>query len=168
MTILFFSNIHFFIDQDQKVVCVHTPVVATIVEREIEYEQDTKIIMDGLLQNEALNGFVQHELVRRYMGRSNKNLDRILHQQDPDTQGAINIVNARPFRGPNTYTGRLQVNGTIDYGSLVHTEGFQGNEKQYRTSAVQSMQFLTPPPSSDDWEQNQLWYIKRQACHSSV
>ena len=22
------------------------------------------------------------------------------------------------------------------------------------------MQFLTPPPSSDDWEQNQLWYIK--------
>ena len=63
MTILFFSNIHFFIDQDQKVVCVHTPVVATIVEREIEYEQDTKIIMDGLLQNEALNGFVQHELV---------------------------------------------------------------------------------------------------------
>ena len=160
MTILFFSNIHFFIDQDQKVVCVHTPVVATIVEREIEYEQDTKIIMDGLLQNEALNGFVQHELVRRYMGRSNKNLDRILHQQDPDTQGAINIVNARPFRGPNTYTGRLQVNGTIDYGSLVHTEGFQGNEKQYRTSAVQSMQFLTPPPSSDDWEQNQLWYIK--------
>ena len=101
----FFSNIHFFIDQDQKVVCVHTPVVATIVEREIEYEQDTKIIMDGLLQNEALNGFVQHELVRRYMGRSNKNLDRILHQQDPDTQGAINIEGSA-ISWTNTYTGR--------------------------------------------------------------
>lgn len=106
----------------------------------------------NIIEPNIMEGFLQHELLRRYRGKSSGGYDEVVSRSD---MSAITIVDARPFYGPELYQGRLQPSGDIDYGSLVRTDKFIENEAMYHAQFHPT--FLTPP-TRDQWDVSQQWY----------